>query len=74
MLATEFFSPKLHIRIAFIGALILDAIFWLSAWAWAASVAADFFSWYDGWYYSNSTVSRYGGSMAAEAALGAVTW
>ncbi|KAH6895231.1 hypothetical protein B0T10DRAFT_210941 [Thelonectria olida] len=73
MLASEFFAPQLYIRIAFIGALILCAIFWLSAWAWAASVASSFYSWYDGWY-SDNTFSAYGGSMAAAAAIGAVTW
>jgi hypothetical protein len=73
MLASEFFAPQLYIRIAFIGALILCAIFWLSAWAWAASVASSFYSWYDGWY-GDHTFSAYGGSMAAAAAIGAVTW
>ncbi|KAF7546587.1 hypothetical protein G7Z17_g8334 [Cylindrodendrum hubeiense] len=74
MLVSEFFAPQLYIRIAFIGALILDAIFWLSAWAWAASVAASFFSYFDGFYGHNNTIDAYGGSMAACAALGAVIW
>lgn len=73
MFGAEFFAPQLYFRIAFVISLILCAIFWLSAWAWAASVAADFYSWYDNWY-SDSTFSAYGGSMAAEAAIGAVNW
>ncbi|KAH6996581.1 hypothetical protein BKA56DRAFT_666786 [Ilyonectria sp. MPI-CAGE-AT-0026] len=74
MLASEFFAPQLYIRIAFICALILDAIFWLSAWAWAASVASSFYSYYDGYYGSSHTLDAYGGSLAACAALGAFTW
>ncbi|KAI5463078.1 hypothetical protein BGZ63DRAFT_402419 [Mariannaea sp. PMI_226] len=73
MLASEFFAPQLYIRIAFVIALILCAIFWLSAWAWAASVASSFFSWYNG-FYKDGTLSAYGGSMAAAAAIGAVNW
>ncbi|KAF4988062.1 hypothetical protein FDECE_15203 [Fusarium decemcellulare] len=75
MLAAEFFAPQLYIRLAFIGALILAAIFWLSAWAWAASWAASFYDLWDGYsrrYYSE--LSPWGASMAAGAALGAVTW
>jgi hypothetical protein len=74
MLTAEFFAPQLYIRLAFVGALILAAIFWLSAWAWAASVASTVLG-YDGlYYYYNDTFKSYGSSMAAGAALGAFTW
>ncbi|KAK7432608.1 hypothetical protein QQZ08_000816 [Neonectria magnoliae] len=74
MLVSEFLAPQLYFRIALIAALILDAIFWLSAWAWAASVASSFFSYYNDFYGRSSDLEAYGGSMAAGAALGAVTW
>ena len=75
MLASEFFAPQLYLRLAFIGALVLDAIFWLSAWAWAASVASSWLGYYDDWGFGHDTsLNRYGSSMAAAAALGAVTW
>ncbi|KAH7160240.1 hypothetical protein B0J13DRAFT_124827 [Dactylonectria estremocensis] len=76
MLVSEFFAPQLYYRIAFIIGLILNAIFWLSAWAWAASVASSFFSYYNSYdgYYRSKSLDAYGGSMAACAALGAVVW
>ncbi|CAM1511183.1 Fc.00g086960.m01.CDS01 [Cosmosporella sp. VM-42] len=75
MLVSEFFAPQLYFRLAFVGALILDAIFWLSAWAWAASVASDWISYYNNWGFgSDSGLDKYGSSMAAAAALGAFTW
>lgn len=74
MLASEFFAPQLYLRLAFVGALILAAIFWLSAWAWAASVASSVLG-LDAYYYIyNDTFKSYGNSMAAAAALGAFTW
>lgn len=70
MLVSEFFAPNLYFRILFVVALTLNAIFWLAAWAWAASAAASWNSyWWDG---DNS--DAYGASMAAEAALGALVW
>ena len=76
MLASEFFAPNLYLRLGFVAALILDAIFWLSAWAWAASVASDVLKLYDNsWhYYGGDRFHAYGASMAAGAALGAVNW
>lgn len=67
MLAAEFFAHNLFIRIVFVVALALDAIFWLSGWAWAASLASA----YNGVY---GDADAYGASMAAAAALGAFTW
>ncbi|KAH7114147.1 hypothetical protein B0J13DRAFT_460365 [Dactylonectria estremocensis] len=69
MLASEFFAPQLYFRLAFICGLILAAIFWLSAWAWAASFASDLYRMY---WYSDS--NPWAASMAAGAVLGAFTW
>ena len=75
MLVSEFFAPTMYFRLAFFVFLILDCIFWLAAWAWAAhwarwldtvrrltdSRADDF---YKGFY----------GSITAGAVLGAFIW
>ncbi|KAM5348441.1 hypothetical protein ACJ41O_008265 [Fusarium nematophilum] len=70
MLASEFFAPQFYLRLLFIGGLILSAIFWLSAWAWAASFAADIYR-LGG---RHSDLDPWGASIAAGAALGAFTW
>lgn len=72
MLVSEFFAPNIFIRILFIVALSLDAIFWLSAWAWAASSAAAWNSYWDG--SVDDSADAYGASMAAASALGALVW
>lgn len=72
MLASEFFAPQLYFRLAFICGLILAAIFWLSAWAWAASFASDLYRIYGVGGYNDS--NPWAASMAAGAVLGAFTW
>ncbi|KAJ4270513.1 hypothetical protein NW762_002200 [Fusarium torreyae] len=75
MLAAEFFAPQLYIRLLFFGALVLAAIFWLSAWAWAAAWASDFYSVYHSYGFGRAKeLDAWGASLAAGAALGAVTW
>ncbi|KAH7124461.1 hypothetical protein EDB81DRAFT_912894 [Dactylonectria macrodidyma] len=72
MLASEFFAPHLYYRPTFICSLLLAAIFWLSAWAWAASFASDLyrFNSLSGYNVSNPWAA----SIAAGATLGAITW
>ncbi len=48
---------------------ILAIIFWLTAWAWSASVASI---WLGGGYYYRS--DAFGGALAGCAGLGAVAW
>src|SRR5262249_5262741 len=78
MIFTEMRAPYLHYRIVYVIVLCLLAIFWLSAWAWAASVASAYFAYYHGDYYYDDDVDHeftaYGASMAAGAAIGAVNW
>ncbi|KIL93595.1 hypothetical protein FAVG1_03577 [Fusarium avenaceum] len=75
MLAAEFFAPQLYMRLLFLGTLVLAAIFWLSAWAWAAAWASDFYRVYDGSGLGRANgFDAWGASLAAGAALGAVTW
>jgi hypothetical protein len=107
MIAFEFFLQKFYYRIVFFVLLILDAIFWLAAWAWSAQLAAfwfgdfssvssslwrkrdvvdDILSDYDFGDYdfgdfnngdlnsSDVTTNKWGISLAAAAALGALTW
>ncbi|KAF4998351.1 hypothetical protein FGRMN_3231 [Fusarium graminum] len=75
MLAAEFFAPHLYMRPLFLGALVLAAIFWLSAWAWAASWASEIYSVYDrsGLGRANG-FDAWGASLAAGAGLGAGVW
>jgi hypothetical protein len=75
MLAAEFFAPQLYMRLLFLGALVLAAIFWLSAWAWAAAWASDIYRVYDNTGLGRANgFDAWGASLAAGAALGAVTW
>ena len=65
------FSLRLHswyIRLVFFIGYILAIIFWLSTWALAARAAADVLE------CTFLECTRYGGSIAAVAALGAIIW
>jgi hypothetical protein len=80
-IAVERFAPQIYFRLAVIIAYILNVIFWLSGWAWSASVAALFLatscSSYLGTSYCSSPDSysvKFGASMAAAAGLGAIAW
>lgn len=74
MLVSEYWLPQFYYRIAFIGALLLAVIFWISAWAWAAAVSSWLFKYYDGWFGPQAGLDGWGASLAAGAALGAVAW
>lgn len=75
MLAAEFFAPHMYLRLLFVGALILDAIFWLSAWAWAASWASNYYSIYNAAGFGlYAELQAWGASMLAGSVLGAFTW
>jgi hypothetical protein len=75
--AIEIWFPRFFYRIIALVAYILSIIFWLSAWAWAASTAAV---WLGSYCYlgvcssPSGYASREGGALAACAALGAVIW
>jgi hypothetical protein len=72
MLLFEWKFHNLFLRIAYVVLLPLGAIFWLSAWAWAASVASAFRSIWTG--TGSSNLDKFSASIAACAALGAFTW
>ncbi|KAJ4205154.1 hypothetical protein NW767_003944 [Fusarium falciforme] len=75
MLAAEFFAPHMYLRLLFVGALILDAIFWLSAWAWAASWTSSYYSIYNAAGFGlYAELQAWGASMLAGSVLGAFTW
>ncbi|KAB5535374.1 hypothetical protein GE09DRAFT_1193242 [Coniochaeta sp. 2T2.1] len=74
--AVEIWWPHLFYRLIALVAYILSIIFWLSAWAWAASTAA--FWLIDTCNYGRCSRSSYaereGGALAACAGLGAIIW
>ncbi|ERT02534.1 uncharacterized protein SPSK_05528 [Sporothrix schenckii 1099-18] len=77
LLFVEISMPRSFPRIAAAVAYALSIIFWLSAWAWAASVAALWLSTvcYDGTCVKpNSYAAKEGGALAASAGLGAIIW
>jgi hypothetical protein len=76
-LAVEIWAPHMFYRIVALVCYILSIIFWLSAWAWAASTAAVWLSTvcYFGVCGSPDGAAKSEGSaLAACAALGAVAW
>lgn len=74
MLGAEYWAPQFYWRIAFIVALVLGVIFWISAWAWGASVSSHMLTYYDGWFGPRTGLDGLGASLAASSALGAVVW
>ena len=72
MIIFEIWLPKFFLRLTYVVMLPLCAIFWLSAWAWAAS-ATDAFS---GVPMSTGidAFDRFRASMTACAVLGAFNW
>ena len=73
----EFRMPKYYYRIVAVIAFALSIVFWLSAWAWSASIASFWLSTvcYAGICSSRSSFEmREGGALAACAGLGAVVW
>ncbi|KAF6833027.1 hypothetical protein CPLU01_05823 [Colletotrichum plurivorum] len=76
-MALERFAPHLYFRLALLIAYGTNVLFWLSGWAWSASIAALFLG--DACIGSTcfgptTEEKKYGGSMAAAAAVGAVNW
>ncbi|TEA19478.1 hypothetical protein C8034_v009668 [Colletotrichum sidae] len=75
--AMERFAPHLYFRLALLIAYGTNVLFWLSGWAWSASIAALFLgdTCISGICFGPTTEEKkYGGSMAAAAAVGALNW
>ncbi|WYZ46238.1 hypothetical protein EsH8_IX_000463 [Colletotrichum jinshuiense] len=76
-MAAERFAPHLYFRIAILIGYGTNCLFWLSGWAWSASIAALFLGntcIQSTCFGPTTEEKRYGGSMAAAAAVGAVNW
>jgi hypothetical protein len=79
-IALTHYSPDNFFRIGFLIGYIFSIIFWLSGWAWSASLAGVWLSAYDsytraGYRVSNSDPGKQlGAALAVCAALGAVVW
>jgi hypothetical protein len=71
--AIEIWAPHLFYRIIALIAYILSIIFWLSAWAWAASSARLWLA-ITVYYDADNRWKAEGGALAACAAFGAVVW
>ena len=73
-------SPHLFYRIIAVILYAFSIIFWLSAWAWSASVASLWLSVYSSYGYYGYNDSYYsagkaeGAALAACAGLGALVW
>lgn len=75
--ALEIKFPQYFYRIGALVGYILTVIFWLSGWAWSADAASAWLrvaSHYVAWGSFYKDHKAVGGSFAACAALGAVTW
>ncbi|CAK7225035.1 hypothetical protein SCUCBS95973_005724 [Sporothrix curviconia] len=73
----EFKMPRYYYRLVALIAYCFSLIFWLSAWAWSASIASFWLSTvcYGGVCGSvDSYAKKEGGALAACAGLGAVVW
>lgn len=73
----EFKMPQYYYRIAALVAFAFSLIFWLSAWAWSASLASFWLSTvcYGGVCVgADNYAKKEGGALAACAGLGAVVW
>ncbi|KAJ0386472.1 hypothetical protein COL922a_004237 [Colletotrichum nupharicola] len=76
-MALERFAPQFYFRLALLIPYGVNVLFWLSGWAWSASIASLFL----GNTCIGSTCfgptteeTRYGASMAAAAGVGAINW
>jgi len=72
----ELKAPHMFWRVIALIGYCLSVIFWLSAWAWSASIASVFLTAYGGFYLGNydSYWKAEGAALAACAGLGAVVW
>ncbi|GKT45756.1 uncharacterized protein ColSpa_05937 [Colletotrichum spaethianum] len=76
-MAAERFAAHLYFRIAVLIGYATNCLFWLSGWAWTASIAALFLGntcIQSTCFAPTTEEKRYGGSMAGAAAVGAVNW
>jgi len=79
-LALEKFQPNNYFRIGLLIGYIFSVIFWLSGWAWSASLAGLWLSYTDTYrgfgieddYYA--PIRNLGAALAVCAGLGAVVW
>jgi hypothetical protein len=69
--AVELWAPHMFYRIVALIGYIFSIIFWLSAWAWSASVASI---WLAGSSYYSTGEKPLGGALAGCAGLGAIAW
>ncbi|KAI1261036.1 hypothetical protein F5Y18DRAFT_403150 [Xylariaceae sp. FL1019] len=72
----EKYLPRFYYRVGVLVAQILTIIFWLSAWAWAASWAAYILSFdsYAGFDGIGGSLKAFGQSIGACAGIGALIW
>ncbi|KAJ0158602.1 hypothetical protein CTA2_11239 [Colletotrichum tanaceti] len=76
-MAAERFAAHLYLRVVVLVGYAVTCLFWLSGWAWSASIAALFLGnkCIQGTCFGPTTEEkRYGGSMAGAAAVGAINW
>jgi hypothetical protein len=73
-IAVEKLAPHMFFRAVAVVLCVISIIFWLSAWAWAASSAGAWLSLagYDGFY--DGAWKKEGSALAACAGLGALVW
>ncbi|OAA56950.1 hypothetical protein SPI_07331 [Niveomyces insectorum RCEF 264] len=73
----EYRMPHLYYRLVALVLYALSLVFWLSAWAWAASIAAFWLGTvceFGVCVGADSYAKKEGGALAACAGLGAVAW
>jgi len=70
----EMKAPHLYYRLLAIIAYTISIIFWLSAWAWSASIGAWYLTDYGYGYSGINPWRNEGAALAACAGLGALLW
>ncbi|TQN71409.1 hypothetical protein CSHISOI_03951, partial [Colletotrichum shisoi] len=76
-MAAERFAAHLYLRVVVLVGYAATCLFWLSGWAWSASIAALFLGntcIQSTCFGPTTEEKRYGGSMAGAAAVGAINW
>ncbi|WQF86052.1 hypothetical protein CDEST_11066 [Colletotrichum destructivum] len=76
-MAAERFAAHLYLRVVVLVGYTATCLFWLSGWAWSASIAALFLGntcIQSTCFGPTTEEKRYGGSMAGAAAVGAINW
>lgn len=72
-IAVELFFPHLFYRLVFLILYFFAVVFWLSAWAWSASLA-NFWLSFSSFGATSSETTQVGAALAGCAGLGAVVW